>query len=231
MRATLLLSVLFMSCLGSAAQDSVKLNRTFKVGDSERYNVALAMTMAGGDATIDLVMKQTVKKVYDNGDADIETALSDIKVVIFGSPMAQPSEPPSVQRVSKLGTPVGLKTSKKAKAELDILKLAAVMLDRDLTIGQEVPVEIVDPKDAKSKMKGTAKVLSVKDGIAKVETKLDVWNETTTTDPLKAALVWTMDVSSAVPNVVEGTLSNMPQLGDGAGPTEVKIKMVRVVKK
>jgi hypothetical protein len=230
MRAALLLPALLLAVLGTAAQESVKFNRSYKEGDTDRYTINLAMKLNDADTTIDMVMKQVVKKLYENGDADIETGLSDVKIMFMGSPMSSPVEPPAVQRVNKLGMPVGPRTGPKGKTGFEVLKLAAVLMDRQFAVGKATPIDFTDPKDDKSRVKGSATVQKVVDGVATVKCNLDVWNETTTNGPIKAAFVWTFDVETGKPRTAEGTLSNLPPQVDAPSPTDIKIKMARVLK-
>src|SRR5256885_714017 len=85
MKAKALIFALALSAAALAGQGTFRLTRSFKVGDTDIYKLHSTATMSVGDADISMKIDQTVKKVYDNGEADIENGMSDFQVIFNGS--------------------------------------------------------------------------------------------------------------------------------------------------
>ena len=213
MKTKLMFSALVLVTLAFAAQESIKLERKYKEGEKDVYKMAMQMNM-GGDVNVALKSTQTVKKVYDNGDADIELASSDLKVNFNNQEMSPPVQPPSIVRFNKSGMPIGMKSSKGSRGQMNMsfLRYAFAFVDKPFKVGETIPMDFTDPDNPKAKVSGTVKVESLENGVAKFITNLDVRNEDTGDKPMKLAFTSWAEVSTAKLNKITGTVSNLPPM-------------------
>mgnify|MGYP003387917377 CR=1 FL=1 len=132
--------------VAAMAQDTIDLTRIYKVGDVDKYKMDMKMVGQMGEVTVALDMTQTIKKLYDNGDADIESQSGEVKIVAMGQNINQPGGPASTQRHNKLGQPVGVK----AKSQMDFMRFATFMGDGKGKVGDTIAVDYKDPENAKN---------------------------------------------------------------------------------
>ena len=222
MKTKLMFCTLAMVTLAFAAQESIKLERKYKEGEKDVYKIAMQMNM-GGDVNVTLKTTQTVKKVFENGDADIESASSDLKVNFNNQEMSPPAQPPSVARYNKNGMPIGVKANKgRGQMNMSFMRYAFAFTDKAFKVGETIPIDFTDPANAKDKVTGTVKVDSLENGVAKFIANLDIRNEDTGDKPMKVAITSWVDVASSKPNKVTGTVSNI------TGPQGMQIEGVQL---
>jgi hypothetical protein len=212
-----------------ASQDSIKIQRTYKEGDKDSYKMNIVATTAMGPADINMVMNQTIKRVYENGDADMENAISDMHVLFNGNEVPVPQPPSSTQRVNRMGFPVGEDAKGHGMMHgMDFMRYSGMMLDKPLVAGQTYPIEQTDEKNPKNHVSGSVKVDSITDGVAKLLTSLDVFTDKAT-KPMKIIMTVLMDSASSKPNRIEGTVTDLPTQETG-GPevSDVKFTMERL---
>src|SRR5437868_12532406 len=134
MKAKALIFSLALSTAVLAGQGTFRLTRSFKVGDTDIYKLHSTATMSVGDADISMKIDQTVKKVYDNGEADIENGMSDFHVIFNGSEIPTPIPTDKhVVHVDKHGMPTEM--GKGGMARLQFVRFASAFFDRDLKVG------------------------------------------------------------------------------------------------
>ncbi|HRF58726.1 MAG TPA: hypothetical protein PLH94_02295 [Fimbriimonadaceae bacterium] len=206
----------------AAAQDTVKLARNYVVGQADSYKWSMTMKGAMGEITIDASLKQAVKKVYDNGDADIETTLSAMEIDTMGQKITPPASPPTTQRMTRFGQPVGLKASGPA----GFMNFATMLAEGEMKVGQEVAVDRTDPDKPKHKVKGTFKLESVVSGEAKIVGDLQVWSEQTGDKPMKMKVTSWVAVSNGSAIKVEGVITDLPAQ-QGMAMDQVTFSMTR----
>src|SRR2546429_185820 len=110
MKAKLVLFTTLLAAGAMAHQGTFQILHTYKEGEKDTYKMNMDVTLGSmGDATVSMTLTQTIKKVYDNGDADIESKMADMHVLLGGNevPNAGADTPPSTQRFNKYGAPVG----------------------------------------------------------------------------------------------------------------------------
>lgn len=207
------------------AQDTIDLTRIYKVGDADKYKMDMKMVGQMGEVTISLDLTQTIKKVYDNGDADIESQSGEVKIVAMGQNINQPGGPASSQRHNKMGQPVG---AGKAKGQMDFMRFATFIGEGKAKVGDTIAIDYKDPDNAKNTAKGSVKIDSVEAGVAKILVDLDVTTENTSAGkPMKMKMTSWYDVASHKPNKMVGKVTNLPETG-GMAMDSMDITMTRI---
>jgi hypothetical protein len=193
-----------------ATQDSISFERKYKEGDKDKYNVSMNVNGDMGEVQITMAIAQTVKKVYPDGGADIESQSSDMKIKFNGQEMNAGNRPmPAItERFDKYGIPSG-KSSGGNGANMNFLRFASALPSQGIKVGQTIAIDRKDPENPKNTVKGTMTLDSIANGIAKLIVNCDVTSDATTT-PMKIALTSNVEVSNSKPKRVEGTISNLP---------------------
>lgn len=183
------------------------LARKFVPGEVDRY--ALTMTLQG---TVEFIasarLSQTVKKVWDNGDADVETRVDDLKMTMMGDVMKTPKQKPVTVRTSPLGVPAEAKASAGVQG-IDMLRYVLVAPAGKLELDKPVPFTT----DEKSLATGTVKLEKIENGVADLRYDLAVDVKA----PAKIALRALRRVEIATGKTVraDGEMTNLPQPSAG----------------
>lgn len=190
---------------------TVKVVRDYKVGDVDAYHIT--MKMQGAMAmTMSMDSTQKVLKVYDNGDADVESTVSDGKMDMMGMKRSLPSVSPTTTRLTKYGTPVGgVPDAKGKRMQMDFAKYMRQLPKDEMKVGQTVDFNEVESADGKTVAKGTSTLQSVTGGIAKIVTRMDVITEGAT-KPMHLDFTTLVEAATGRPTHAEGTITNL----DGA---------------
>ena len=216
-----------MAAAAFAAQDAIKFVRTYKEGDKDSYKLSMQMSMQGGSADMTMKMTSLVKKVYENGDADIESSVSDMKITFNGQTMSPPAQPPTTTKVNKSGMPVAGSTARGRGMSGDFLRYATFLGEKGIKVGETIDIDQAETADSKTRIKGTLKLESLEEGVAKLIGKFDIWTPEAGDKPMKVASTSWVDVSTAKPNKVEGTISNV-SAGPGMELDAIQFTMERL---
>jgi len=217
-----------------AAQDAVKLQRSYRVSEADTYRLDLSLVTGAGEAAISMDLLQTVTRVYDNGDADIESKTSNMKLKLNGQEIPNDAigggeEPkPTVQRFDKFARPVSVQGTTPPKGlmnQFNFMRYGVMLAGQDLKVGETVPVEVED-KTARTSIKGTAKLVSVASGVATIESAVKVTNPETGDRPIDLKMTSQVDVTTAKPIKVSGTATNIPSQ-NGMGIESIKFSMTK----
>jgi hypothetical protein len=204
-------------CLGLASsQDSVKLQKTFKVGDKERFFTKLSLSVAFGDVDVHLKTEQRVLKLFENGDAELETELLEIKTLVNGQPMDVAREADTrkaTMRVNAMGMPS--ETDSKGFG-FSFLQFVGLLGDKPLDMGKKTPVAWTDPANEKRKASGTITLESVADGLAKLISSWEI-HTPANPKPLKIDMTSFIETNSGRLKKASGTI-----LGAQSSGVEVK---------
>lgn len=204
---------MMLFAFAGAAQDQLKLERAYKVGEQDTYAMKMVATMGQmGEVTIQFKTSQKVVKTYDDGSADIESTTSDMKIVFGGQEMPSPDQAPPVvkQKFDKYGNPVGKAEGGNPMMEqMNFSRFASVFGKDGLVVGKDIPIDVKNDKTKKQEVLGTAKLDSVKDGVATLLSDLKVWTEEAE-KPMKIKMTTTVDTTSAKVNSVKGTVTELP---------------------
>ncbi len=229
MKTKAIVLLTMMGCVAFASQDAIKFVRSYKQGESDKYTMNMDMSSAMGEISIKMAMTQTVKKVYDNGDCDMETAVTSLSINAMGNEMSPPAPEPTVQKMNKFGSPVGTAANKGRMGNFDFMKYANALGDKGIKVGETVNVDYKDPDNKKKTTKGTVKLESVTDGVGKLVINLEVTNDQTAEGkPMKVAMVALVIVANGKASKIDGTITNLPNMGGGPEIEKAVISMALV---
>ena len=195
-----------------AAQDGFKFERRYTGGEADTYNMSASLESSLGPIDLAMTMTQAVKKVYDNGDADIETTIESLKVNAMGRERDEPARPPTMSRLNKrgapippaAGTPAGGGGQGRMGMFLNFARFAGVMSDAAMKVGVAIPFE-----DVATGTKGTVTLESITDGVAILVSKAEVKNAEGGAPMTVDTRAWVVTASSKF-NKLEGTVKNPP---------------------
>lgn len=212
-----------------ALQDEVKFSRTYKAGEKDKYAFKVQTKTPMGDVDMTMSMTQEILKVYDNGDADQKTTIADMKMMMNGTDMSSMLPPgamgqPVIVRINKNGMAVA-KTKAPANQGMmggmgDLVALGNFLSEKAFKVGQPVPIDISDPKDPKTKVKGTMTLEALEAGVARVKSDLEV-TSAQATKPIKVQTTAWVEVATSKPNKIEGTVNNV------TGPQGMEIETIK----
>lgn len=232
MRSRALIIAVGLVAASFAAQDSITLARTYKEGEKDNYKLALAVSMSLGSADVSMNMAQTIKKVYENGDADIETLVSDMHVMFGGNEVPSGSEAPKprTQRVDKFGKPVGAAeatgATKNMMEQMAFLRAAMIASDKPLVVGASVDVDRKEESNGTHTW-GKVTLEKVEAGIATIQSDLQQTNKATGDKPMNLKFKTLVETASAKLIRVDGTVTNIPAGDGGMQIDSVVIKVER----
>ncbi len=215
MKIKFLIIVCALSAYAFARQDSFTFNRQYKAAEETNYTMSLGLASSMGSVDIKLTTHEVVKKVYDNGDADLETSLTDMHVLFNGNemPAGNQANQKSTRRVSKFGVPVGKsQTAGRTQMGMEFLRFANLSPDKPMKVGDTFAVNEVSKEDPKSKVIGTIKLDSIANGVAKFVSTMQVYSAQSD-KPIKLNLSSYVDTATSKANKVEGTASDLPSQG------------------
>lgn len=226
-RATITLGIALVAA-AFGTQQAISLQHAYKEGDKDTYVFNITATTQMGAADVNMTMNQLVKKVYENGDADIESTYTEFKILFNGNEIPVPTPPTATSRFSKSGLPISTSQKGGMMGGMSFMKYSTMMFDKPMTVGQVIPIDEKDPKDGTT-VKGTVKVDSVADGVAKLISHMEI-TPAKAEKPMKLDVTTYLDVATAKPNRLEGTATDLPAdvAGSGGPPVEsVKFVMER----
>jgi hypothetical protein len=138
------------------------LKRKYKVNESDRYESIIEIT-GQYSAIVRSTALMTVKKIYSNGDADIETKPEKATAVVMGQAGPVQLPKPFVSRFNAYG--LEIKSSRGIAGIPNFMRFAALSGRDALKIGEEVAVE---DKSDEGNVTGKFKLTQVVDGVANV---------------------------------------------------------------
>jgi hypothetical protein len=175
-------SILFAALFATAALASAqtfKPERKYVEGDKDTYTMKVNATTQMGDVQLSMDMYQTVKKLYENGDADIESNVSNLTLNVGGNEMHPPTgqQKPTVTRFTKFGQPV--ETAATPRNGMNFSRFGSYFGDKELKVGDVVTFDQKDEKNPKNHSAGTVKLLSIENDKAKLSLTVDNFIEGT----------------------------------------------------
>jgi hypothetical protein len=223
MKAKAIFLGVLVAAAAFAAQDTVQFKRNYVVGDQDRYRMKMVGDSQFGSFEISMLMSQTVKLLHDNGDADVETSMTEFKIMAMGQEMSPPGMPPTTQRITPSGEVKGGAPS--GANPMALMRFAMVPVGTPMKVGETVPVNHNDEK-AGEKIVGSYKVESVTEGIAKVVTNLEVTMAEAGEEPMKMSFTTLVEVKTSKMNQVSGSIKNLP--AGGLPVDEMKFSLERI---
>ncbi len=179
MKAKISILLLALAAFSFAGQDVIHFTRQQKVGSVDKYKVHISGGSQFGDIDVTGTRSEEVKKIYDNGDADIEAKVLSQTVTVNGTEYPAPQDPTTTFKVDKNGIPVAAPST---PGRLEFGRFLSKIFDKDLKVGDTIRVDQAGP-DGKGTAKGTIKLDSVANGDAKLVVDLTLTRATG--DPTK----------------------------------------------
>lgn len=180
----------------------------YAAGDSDSYTVKVDATASTGEIGITSDTSRTVKHVYENGDADIETKITDLNLNIGGQPLPWTNPQPSTSRYNRFGMPI---TPGGQSLGMSFTRFGTFFGEKEFKVGETNAIEQVDEKNPKNHVKGTVKLLSLEDGKAKLSIVLDSFSEDAE-KPMHVEGTATVHIATSRLLSFEGTATNLPAI-------------------
>ncbi len=226
MRVRSSLAFVIVAGLASAAPQALQFARTYVVGDSDSYH--MQMKMEGQMAMeMNMDMTQKVTKVYDNGDADIESTVTGGKMAMMGRDLPIPSGKATTARISKYGGMVSGGPAGRSAMGMDFAKYARSLPKEGITVGQTINIDEAGPEGEKVHLKGSTKLESIDEGVAKLHTVLDMSSEKAPGTPMHMDFLTFVETASSKMKRVEGKITNLT--GAAGMPAGMKIDSITMV--
>jgi len=163
------LFVVILAIAVSVPAQTYNPERKYAAGMSDAYTMKMTMNSSMGELGVRMDMTQIVKKVYDNGDADIETTTENLTVNMAGKEIRPVTPPPTTSRLNKYG----LLVSASANKGMNFSRFGSYFGEKELKVGETYMFEQADKDNPKAHVKGTAKLLSVENGKATIAVAID----------------------------------------------------------
>ncbi|MBI5706552.1 MAG: hypothetical protein HZC36_06135 [Armatimonadetes bacterium] len=209
-------------------QDTFQFSPRWTVGEKATFVLKLSMEAPQlGSIDISLDRTETALKVYENGDADVESVVSNVKVLVNGVQVeaGQQGEQKSTQKVDRFGKKVGEKAGAQGGNPLDFLKFLNLADGRVWKVGEALPIQFREKGPPEVTGKGTGTLVSSEGGVAKFTASMEVTTEGKD-KPAKVTFTSFYDVATGRLNKTEGTLSGLT-----SGPFPVDSVQVVVERK
>jgi hypothetical protein len=155
----------------AAGQESVRLQRNLVVGQSSIYKLHFSGPAQFADLDVTQTTSQKVTSIAQDGSAEVQYTILSRKVLVNGSDFSTKPDPPFKHRVDKSGIP--LDGDKKDFDRNDFSRYLEGLFDRDLKVGDTVPIERSMP-DGKQKATGSLKLLKLSGDEAAFDAKISV---------------------------------------------------------
>jgi hypothetical protein len=210
MKTRIILFALIAAAVSVTPAQTLNPARKYVEGTSDVYSMKMAINSSMGELGMTMTMTQKIVKVYENGDADIETATSDMLVNMGGQEIRPPSGKPESTRLSKFGFPVAPKKG----SGMDFSRFGTYFGEKELAVGETYTFDQVEKENPKNHAKGTAKLLSIENGKAKLAVSVDSYKDKVE-KPMHLDGTVTVDAATCKMLRFEGKASDLPAMGQG----------------
>lgn len=188
------------------AQSTFTFAPKYRAGETDTYKMNMDIA---GKQTMKMMMSysQKVLKVLPNGDIQLQVKMGEGSMVMNGNTMKMP-QTAQAQTVTldKLGRPKGAGATN--PMGMDLSALSSGMPTRPIRIGETVPVNTTG-KDGTA-VKGTYKLLSIANGIAKLALAMDITTKQAGTMTMKGIASYL--VSNSKVSRMDATISGIKML-------------------
>lgn len=205
-RKITVLSLIALFALG-LAQDVFSPARTYVLAEKDVYGLSMRLDAGQYMVSISGKMNYVVKKVHENGDADVESRVTDMTLDLLGQTTKQPDGDARVVRYNKFGAPIERVADKNQKQPV-FMNFLTYRTNVPMKVGETIKVDETLEDAAKTQIKGTAKLESITDGVAKIASQLEII-ESKNKKPTKIASVGYFDVKTSKLNRSEAKLTDV----------------------
>jgi hypothetical protein len=205
----ILIALVAIAATVSPAQ-TLNTARKYVEGASDAYTMKMTMNSSMGEVGMSMGMLQKIIKVYENGDADIESSTSDMVVNVGGQEIRPPSTKAESMRFSKYGFPL---TPKKGGG-MDFSRFGSYFGEKELAIGETYTFDQVEKENPKNHAKGTAKLVSIENGKAKLAILVHSFKDKIE-KPMHLEGTVIVDAATCKMLRFEGKATELPPMGGG----------------
>jgi hypothetical protein len=216
MKTKAIMLTLALGSLAIGGQTIVKLERKYKAGEKDSYAMTMQVVSASMNVDISTTITQTVKKVYDNGEADMMFQPGPMTIKAMGQTINRDGGPSVTNRLDRFGMPLD---NTKGSGMSTFLTYSSTLGDREFKVGETYPIKVVDAKKPNEKVEGTAKVESLEAGVVKIVTKVDVTQQGLQ-KPMHVESTALVEVATGKPNHIEGIVTGLQMGGAESPPIE-----------
>lgn len=188
-------------------QDGFSPARTYTLGEKDIYGLSMRMDAGQYMVSISGKLNYEVKKVHENGDADVESKSGELTVDALGDVFKQPAGEPRVVRYNRFGAPMEKEAPKGQKQPI-FMSFLTYRPSVSMKIGETIKVDETLENSAKTRVKGTAKLEAITDGVAKIVSLLEV-SELKAKKPTKIQSVGYFDTKTSKLNRSESKLTDV----------------------
>lgn len=169
--------------------------RKYAVGDIDRYDVVVKADTSHGELLQTSRLIQKVVKVYENGEADVESSTSDVKASLGGisAMIGDGKISAATARFNKYGVPVVNAETGASTIYASQYALLGIESVKDIVKGKEFPI---DEKKTGGNIKGMSKIVSVEGSTVNVLSNLTV-TATAGQEPMKLRATSVLDYSNS----------------------------------
>lgn len=224
------LAIQLVACTVLPGQETFTCAPQWKMGEKANFKIAMDITSSNGEASVKMQVGQTVLKTYDGGEADVETQVQSLAVLLNGQEVnsAHSGGMKQVARVNRFGIPLAAKTEGEAGDRLSglVLLLLAAPIAQEMKVGTPSPVTHKDTRTGKVLVKGVATLEAIRDGVATIVSNLEVF-AAEGSEPSKLAVTSLVRTTDSKTIKATGTLSNV-DVGFGDRLTAIQYVVERV---
>ncbi|HVT13814.1 MAG TPA: hypothetical protein VHE55_16245 [Fimbriimonadaceae bacterium] len=212
------------SAWGQATFDPV---HKYTAGSKSEYAFKLTAKTSLGDVVLTADIAQAVAKVYENGDADIETAVKNTALTIDGSPGPAQDQPATTIKMDRFGTPLTKPEGAAAgrSGRLNFLRYGLYYGEKALAAGDTYTIDRKEKDDPSIQAKGTGKLLGIEGGKARFQVSVDVTSPQSD-KPMHMDATATVDSATGMLIELNGQLKDMP-IGSSGGHANATFTFVK----
>jgi hypothetical protein len=213
------LAVLVATTQDSPVVPELALRRQYKKGEVTRYSSTLRII---GQLPMRMTtrIRQTVKNVYENGDADVETAVEAVEVAVEEQRARPPLPPPVVERY----TPYGAKSGTNRDLGSMIFRLSSSLGPRPVSMGKAVPFE---ERQGERVVRGEFKLVGIEKEIARFAAGVTI-SSPESAIPMQLEFRSWIQIPSGKLQQAEGTLTDVPSDGTIGKVDRITFSIVRI---
>lgn len=147
----------------------------YAAGSSTAYSLKLNATTSVGDVLLQMDTKETIKKVYPDGNADIETVATKVSISLSGGETRPGSKPdPNTSLVDRYGRTISF--SQKGRSMM-VRRIANFYGDKPLKVGETQTVDEAEKDNPKSHVLGTVKLVTLTSSRAELFISVDSFSD------------------------------------------------------
>lgn len=209
------------------AQEPLVIQKLFKVGDKERHATKMSMSMPFGEIDVHLKTEQRVLRLFENGDAELESELLEIRFLVNGEPSSVPGGAANRKtqfRVDRTGMPVH--AAVESGFGFNFLQFAGLLGNRPLELGKKTLVEWKDSTDPKRRASGSITLESIVEGVASLISNWEIFTPAGE-KPLKIDMTSQVEIGTGKLQKASGSITGAVPKGSEVTAIQFSMEAVK----